>query len=446
MKSRFFKEFLMLLSLLAFCVGIYYLGYKLAFYQSFNPSSLSETTTSLLSSFTHPINMTLYTPNEDKHRQIKMLVEQYQAYQPNIVYNWQPSTTQSPIMPQHALVLTSQQSKEVIDLDKTALNENSLSNALFKLQRKPNQWIVFLSGHDEPSIYGTKMRDLTLFRQGLENQGLKLHELNLSKTPFIPDNTNVLVIASNQEKLSSFEEKLILEYLAKGKNLLWLMDPQSKPIPQLSELLGITLEPGTIVDLHGAKIGSPHPAITIIDNFPQLPFSLPSTLTAFPFAGALHYKPVQNFEMQPFLITHESSWTESDITKTQLSFDSNKNQMQGPLNLGIILTEPKNLQRIIVIGNSRFINNGAIENYGNLALGLNLISWLNHDEELLNIQQPIVIDNMLYIQFAAALMIQYGFPIICLLLLICSIGIFMYRKKNSDKMAMLARTSTSRIE
>jgi hypothetical protein len=209
------------------------------------------------------------------------------------------------------------------------------------------------------------------------------------------------------------EEILLRHYISSGKDVLWLIDPDAKRLSFLETLLGISPLPGTIVDLHGQKLGTPHPAITLIEQYPALPFTAPSLLSAYPWSSALKIN-ASSFEVSPLLLTHGSTWTETSPLTGSISFNPEKNEKAGPLLLGLRLTRTSSKfsqeQRIAVIGNSRFLSNGVIQNYGNLAFGLNLINWLNHDDLLLTLAQPVSTDSFAHIHLTTARLIQYGFP------------------------------------
>jgi hypothetical protein len=436
--KKILKEILYTILAVVLAISFYWVSLKNPILIEASPYQLSDTTQTLLKNIDQPLYLTLHTQDVDTHHLVHMLVERYQKHQKNIHFAWQQNS-HDPLLPHQGLVIEFEKSKQIIDLDKTPLDENKLTNALFKVYRQPNKWVVFLQGHGEPSIFSTKNNDLSLFRLGLENQGIKTQELNLSQTPVIPDNTNVLIIASVKSQLMPKEEKLITDYINKGKSILWLIDPDSAPIQSFSAKLGIIPLPGTIVDLHGQKLGTPHPAITIVTEYPKMPFSHPDTLTAFPFAVALaHQKASIEFQTKPLLLTHSESWNETSPLSNQISFNPEKNERAGPLLLGVELTRKlidENEQRIVVIGNSRFMRNGAIENYGNLGFGLSLINWLGHDDKLIHISQPVVKDALPNIHLASALLIQYGFPMLSLLLLISSLMFFWRIKRKSNKIA-----------
>lgn len=237
----------------------------------------------------------------------------------------------------------------------------------------------------------------------------------------LADNVELIVIASPKSEWLPHEEALITQAISQGKDVLWLMDPQSKRLHFLEKLLGVSPLPGIIVDLHGQKLGTPHPAITLIEQYPLLPFSSPSLLTAYPWSVALEIHHAQ-WEAAPLLLTHEQTWTETSDITGQIGFEPEKNEKAGPLILGARLS--RNLphlnqeQRIAVIGNARFVSNGVIQNYGNLAFSQNLISWLNHDEALLKLEQPVSNDSFSHIHLTTAYIIQFGFPFLALFLML----------------------------
>lgn len=439
LKKKIIKELAIGISFLLIAIAGYFLSLKMPFFKDLNGQGLSETTKSLLESFDEPLTMTLYSNDVDTIHQIKLLIKRYQILQPLIIFKTYKMLLKESHLPHHALIISYHNQEQVLDLNISTLNESKLSQALFKLQRKPNQWVVFLQGHDEPDPDGTKNTDFNLFRLSLENQGFKVQKLNLALTPFIPDNTSVLIINSIKTALLPKEEALIQEYIAKGKDLLWLMEPTSTPIESLCQTFGIFPHPGTIVDAHGQRLGTPHPAITIIEHYPSIPFHAPKTLTAFPFSLALDVVEHPDFQSHPLLITGPTTWTETGPLSGKIGFDPEKNEISGPLLLGVYLSQTQHptKQRIAIIGNSRFLSNGAIENYGNLALGLNLLNWLNHDDFLIHIEQPIVKESFSRLHLPSAILIQYGYPLFCLFLGIFPIFIYFRRLHRSHRTATL---------
>lgn len=437
MMKRWIKESSFWLLFLSAIFLSYYFAQWYGKFIDFSRYALTPTTQSLIHQFQQTTQLTLYTQDVDLYHQVQTLVRRYQILQPNIQFTWQNQSYVSSKTPA-VLILTYNNQQQIVEIDRQ-LQEAQLTQAFFKLQRKHNQWIVFLQGHGEPELFGQENKDFRLLQMALQNQGLHTQRLNLTQTSFIPDNTQVLIIAAPKSDFLPQEKILLTRYLEKGGDLLWLMDPDSKPLPFLNEQLGISPLSGTIVDLHGQRLGTPHPAITLIDQYTHWPFEAPKVLTAFPWATALAYRPTQGWEATPLLMTHEACWTETDNLNGAVRYNPEAKEMAGPLLLGISLSRQvagrKEAQRVVVIGNSRFLSNGAIENYGNLALGLNVLNWLAHDDTLLNIQQPVSEDSILHLSFVTAFVIQYGFAIVNILLLLGIIFYFYRRSALSQHIA-----------
>ncbi len=428
------KELALGVSLLTLCVASFYLAKKYSFSSNIAMTQhLTDTTQSLLEKISDPIDVVLFSTDIEHYHQAEFLLAKYQRIKKNVLLHWQVEPfPHSNDYHGPALKINLGQQHEVIDLLQTSMNELSLSQALFKLRNKANQWVVFLQGHNEPSPFENRSTDYGLLRIALKNQGLNVQTLSLTKTPFIADNTRLLVIASPKMRLLPEEEKCIAEYLFKGGSVLWLLDKDSYPQPLLSDLFHVKALPGTIVDSHGHQLGTPHPAIAIIDSYPSLPFTTPKALTAFPFSVALNSQPNSDWETQSILLTHERSWTETGSLNGAIAFEPEHQEVSGPLVLGVTLTKKHPLnaqiaQRIAIIGNSRFLSNGVIENYGNLAFGLNLIHWLGHDDALITLSQPTNTDELLQLHLFSALTIQYGFPFF--VLFIAVVGLITYIRR-----------------
>lgn len=430
------------------CVSLVYIvANHYSFIAALSPkkAQLSPTSLSLIENFQDKVQFTLYSRDHDKHREAALLIEQYQQKNPNIGFEWKQEDY--PFSEKHigeALLAHYQQQQYFIDLTKSSISEGSVSQLLFKFKRHANAWIVFLEGHGEPTLFGKENRDFNLWRKALENQGLKVQPLTLSNTNLIADNTQLVVIASMQSELLPLEERLLLNYLDNGGHLLWLMDPSAKRQPFLEHYFGVIPMNGTIVDLHGQKLGTPHPAITLIEDYPALPFSAPNLLSVYPWSNALKIEN-SSWKDQPLLVTHEATWTEFSALTGEIRFDPERGEIAGPLLLGVTLTrahplQPLQQQRVAIIGNSRFISNGVIENYGNLAFGQNLISWLNQDDQLITLEQPVSSDSFAHIHSMTAYLIQFGFPGLGLTILLGT-ALYAYRRiHNSRKYsAMLSR-------
>lgn len=391
--------------------------------------TLSETTVGLLHKIDTPITITLYSDNSDKLLETRTLVQLYQQHC-SIHFSFK-----KPIGADKLVVGIDNKQQE-IPLLTQSLDEAVLTKTIFETYRKENQWVAFLQGHGEPKPFGEEKTSLGWFAQALKNQGFKVQPLPLYETEIIPDNTQLLVIANPKTELLPKEIDLISDYIKKGNNVLWLSGPDETPtlIPLLTSL-GLQKLPGTVVDEHGYKMGTPHPAITIIDKYPHHESTQAiNEITAFPWASAFklnHTNTTPYWQTTPILTTHAKTWTEKGELSGSIQYDREKGEVPGPLHIGFALNHPKENggeQKILIIGTPKFLTNSAITNYGNLSLGMMLTNWLSSDNALLNIPFPAVRDLSLQLTPWTGWMLEHGLRWVLPMLILAGLFIHQFRR------------------
>jgi ABC-type uncharacterized transport system involved in gliding motility auxiliary subunit len=274
------------------------------------------------------------------------------------------------------------------------LTEQQITNALQRLARQGERWLVFLQGHGERDPYGQANHDIGTFGRELARRGLTVQTLNLSVAAQIPDNTTVLILASPQIDLLPGEIEMIIDYLDSGGNLLWLIEPQDQTVLQpLSEYLGVYPLPGVVVDPTARLLGISNVDFTLVAEYPLHPVTRAlETVTLFPRAAALEHEG-RDWNASALLETLPRSWTETGELAGEIGYADDSDERPGPLTLGFALTrsisaagsEEPGEQRVVVIGDGDFLANRYLGNGGNLDLGLNLLNWLGHDDALVSI-------------------------------------------------------------
>lgn len=348
---------------------------------------LNPTTQDLLKSF-ESLDVTLYSQSPDHIRQVDFFVDSLKGYT-TIHYSHSnkrltPDQQKQYGFADNGIVVQAGMQVAALNLAQASLDERELVKLLFNLSRTQDKWVAFLTGHGEPSIADSTTIGYSVFATALEQQGLHLSELNLPEVGFIPDNTSLLVLTSPKTEYLPKEIELIETYLSNGGALLWLMDFQGKPLPFLSKLLGVHAHPGLVIDKQGHQMGTPHPAISVITSYPKGSLFAGNQLTAFPWAQALISEPRAAFSKQALLKTSAQSWTHTGDMQGEIVFAKHKGNLRGPLTIGYLLErQTKEInQKIIIIGNHRFLSNAAIENYGNLSLALSTVNTLVADFRL----------------------------------------------------------------
>ncbi|MCF6192752.1 MAG: GldG family protein, partial [Kangiellaceae bacterium] len=267
--------------------------------------------------------------------------------------------------------------------------KESLVQLVLQLTTRTDQWITFIEGHGEASPFTKTNRDISQFYQSIKSLGWPVAVQNLVKRPRIASNTKILVIAASQKQWLPAEINSIMRYLHEGGNLLLLREQKDQLPNELLSYLGISTELGVLIDWQGYQSGTPHPAILIVNQFTDHPVNTGiDSLLAFPWSYALllDEKAKQaHRDYQTILATHSGVWTEHNSEQAELAFNEQNGELQQSFSIGYSLEDNQLKQRVIVMGDSSFLSDSAINNYANRQFSLNLISWLaSQSNEVIN--------------------------------------------------------------
>lgn len=407
--------------------------------------TLSDTSLQVLSSLEKPVQVDIFVSPEYQYRDaVTDLIQRYQRHSDKLEVsyidpNFAPDRVrQMNIQQQGEMVISrGEQSQHVLDL-----SEQSLTNALITVSRQQQQWLVFVEGHGERSLFEQHDFSLSTWAGQLQSQGFKLHSQNLVKTPELPDNTAALVIASPTEEWLPGEIALIQDYLAHGGNLLWLADPeQTVSLSPLAEQLGIAFVPGTVMDPSSSMLGLDDPRFVLISDYANHPIGVAiKSVTLMADALAIETSKTEqqtDWQYLKLLRSQPDAWVESSaISQSNLPqqrYDAGED-MPGPLALAQILTRPHpdtdRQQRIAIVGDSDFISNSHIGTVANLELSMALANWLAEDDKLIEIPVKTSIGTQLELDKSQSIIIGFGFLLVIpLILLAFGLGIWWRRRR-----------------
>jgi ABC-type uncharacterized transport system involved in gliding motility auxiliary subunit len=315
------------------------------------------------------------------------------------------------------------------------ISEQTITNALAQLGRDRTRWIVFLSGHGERDPLGDANFDLGEFGQRLRERGYRVQVLNLATQPAIPDNTDLLVLASPRTAYLPGEIARLQQYLRRGRNLLWLTEPGAGgPIDPLAAELGIEALPGVVVDAAAEIEGARTPDFAVAADYPAHPLTRDfDRITLFPQARALRTRDTGGWKHGPLVRTHHQSWTERDAIRggARIEHDADEGEVAGPLTLAVAATRGGDAeQRIAVVGDGDWLSNAYLGNGGNLDLGLRLFGWLVGDDTRMTIAPDRPPDLTVALTRPLVLLIGFTFLFVLPLLLAgCGLVIWLRRRR-----------------
>ncbi len=370
--------------------------------------TLTTASITVLDQLPEQLNVTAYAREHAELREdIENFISKYRRVKPNISLNFInpdgiPNEIRNLGITVNGEMLLRYQGRTE-HVQKTS--ENDFSNALIRLAKNSERWIVFIEGHGERNPLGKANHDLGVWTQQMGHSGFTLQPLNLAEVTIIPDNTSVLVLTSPLVALLPGEIQMLLQYLDNGGNMLWLVDPDNNEhLAFVADRLGIIMEQGTVIDKSAEITGLDDPGITVITEslYGKHPALRDLKFTAY-FPGSLSLKPGSNnkWMTRSLLTTANHTWLERGDLTSNIRFDEHVD-LKGPLVIGLSLERDivdKNdtaiSRRIIVVGDGDFLSNTYVNNSGNMELGNRLVSWLSHDDNLIDIPIAVPADTQL---------------------------------------------------
>ena len=406
-------------------------------------NSLSQETVRLLENVDAEIDVTLFiTPINDRKPALEKLFERYRHLQPNMRVQSLNPELHPDLLREHDIRYDGEVLLEYRGRNEkiTQISEANVSNAIQRLLRQGERWLVFLQGHGERNPYGEANHDYSLFSTQLASKGYTVEDLTLSQIGSIPDNTDVLVLASPQVALLSGEIRLLQEYIDGGGNFLWFADPEQAAdgLEMLGESLASGFVPGVIADPNSQIMGLERIDFVLIGDYPRHPITNNlSSLSLFPKAQGIEFYGDENWERQNFLQSDIRSWNETGDMGGDIYKGDNDDEISGPLTIGMSLARSQQdanaqlyQQRVAIVGDADFLSNTYLGNGSNLDIGINLINWLSHDDRLISISPRPAPDTRLELTTREQLAIAVFFLLLLPLgLLTSGLRIWLKRRK-----------------
>ncbi len=408
-------------------------------------NSLSPTSADLLLALNEPPVFTIYASESGPARSIITdVVKQYQLVIPGIEVKYINPELEPDLM--RELNISSNNALQVSLGGKSEfirqLSEQEITNAIQRLARSSDRWLVFLTGHGERNPEGVANHDFGDWGNQLTKKGISFRRMNLAESPIIPENVAAIVIASPQVNYLPGEIEVIKNYLAEGGNLLWFTEPEaSGNLITLADYLGLEFITGTVHDQFTLAQRINDPRFIVVAKYPKL--STNDTFqkaSLFPYAQAIKIKNSEPWQVMPVLSSSPQSWiglagAPLNIPTDKQSFDIGValvRDVELPENIAAPAgTKVTNKQRILVIGDGDFLSNQYQGNAGNLDLGLRFLNWVLHDDQFISIPARTARDIKLEFSEGSKIIIGLGFLLLVPLILAGSgVRIWLVRRKS----------------
>lgn len=436
-----------LVLLIAVALLIGFLSTRYGFVYDFSSSrraSLSEPSTKLLESMQGPIEIVSYARPQGYLREaLKDFIARYQRVKPNLSLRFVDPDADPDAMRKANVQIDGELELHYNGRTKRVkvFTEEEVSSALLRLSRERERLVAFLEGEGERKPAGVANADLGQFGATLKQRGIRSVNLALATTGKAPDNLDLLVIANPRVALSGPSAMAILDYLERGGNLLWLLEPdEENGLDVLAEALSIRVLPGVIVDGAGQAFGIEDPSFVAVTRYPNHAIDKDFDLgTLFPQPVALAQLAPPKWDFKPILQSSAQSWNETGhIPKAgeaagDVHYDGKDGELAGPLDFGFSLTRlsPRpgiREQRVVVIGDGDFLSNSYLGNGGNRDFGTRLFDWLLADDALIDVPEASAKDRTISLSDTAKGFIGFG-VLLGLPIVLAGSGLWIWRQR-----------------
>ncbi|EAZ92842.1 Gldg family protein [Crocosphaera chwakensis] len=228
------------------------------------------------------------------------------------------------------------------------LSEIKLTNAIEKIKKDYIPNVYILQGHGEYSLEPSPEGSLSEATNSLESKGYEVKPLNLIENAGIPDDADVIIVASPKRELFDQEVAALKEYSEQGGNLFLLLDPNADAgLEPILQDWGIQLDNRIIIDGSGSGnvvgLGPTTPFITSYGNHP-ITEEFANSISFYPISRPVDTVEVENVQATSLLVTNEQMWAESNLESEEVIFDPEED-IPGPFDLGVALTRTININK-----------------------------------------------------------------------------------------------------
>jgi ABC-2 type transport system permease protein len=280
------------------------------------------------------------------------------------------------------------------------LGERQITGAIRYVTAVDMPVVYFVEGHDETSTTGK----FSQARAALELDAFNVQTLNLLTSGAVPKDASLLIIVSPKKDLAENEMAALQEYLQKGGKALFLVDAMStnnnvlSNFSKLLHLFAIDITNNLVVE----EDSTAHVTNNKLYLIPGYAYhSITEKLAEsksfiiLPFAMGLHTLDfdVNKINVELLLASSARSWMRTNMDIESIS--KTNDDTQGPIPLAYASTLVGSGygggdSRIVVIGNSSFLNQENIESFANRDFFLSCVNWLRGGGEE-NLISPRVI-------------------------------------------------------
>jgi ABC-type uncharacterized transport system involved in gliding motility auxiliary subunit len=262
-------------------------------------------------------------------------------------------------------------------------DEERMLNAVLRVNQS-EKTIYFVTGHGENEPTDAEERTgYGVLRRVLETENYRVRPLPLRQAEAVPRNADLVIISGPKEDFSPSELEALSTYFAGGGNGLFMLDPYTTPgLSSYLTQFGFSLAEDVVVD-NQTQVAGGDPLMPVIGTFAKEIF--PRDPRGEPILPIVRPVRVQDGKAQAFAFSGESSWAVKNRARAEqgdLTFTEGEDE-RGPLPVAAVAPSGSDKTgKIVVIGDSNFVDNFYARVPGNVDFFMNTVGWMLGRQEL----------------------------------------------------------------
>lgn len=360
--------------------------------------SLSKATRQILAEFgSERISVLAFFPPDHPDRTVfEDLLKEYAYTDPNLVYRFinpdrSPALAEKNNVDAYGITLLRAREQEV---RLESVSEQDLTNALAKLLGTERRRVYFLIGHDESELEGRGEDGRLGLATRIRGMFYDVKEIDLRHRE-IPKDAALVILAGPHADLSLKETGRLRAYVESGGRIFVAIDPvlpgEGNYVAAFLLDFGLKAGNDVVVDPLSRQAGSDF-LISVISKYaPHLVAKGVEIPSAFPVARSVRKseREIADIDVSEFAWTGAQAWAETNLAlleEGKAAYDEGID-LAGPVPVAAIAESRSNKGKLLVVGDSDFLNNAHLHIAGNKDFAIQLISWLLDEKPLIRVSQ-----------------------------------------------------------
>ncbi len=392
--------------------------------------TLSEQTRSALDSLDNEVNVVAFFEEGGEDQMVQTLLEEYRKFGNGFINVEYIDADQNPAVVKKYDIKDEGISNGVIVFESNGIikkinksdiyilndfaygkafnGEQQFTGAIIHVTSENLPKVYFLEGHREPDIN----EDLSKLKARIEGESHVVESLNILKAKAIPDDADTIIVVSPKKDISDDEREKLKEFLIQGGRMIFLFDiiTQDEQLPNFNSILnnyGIQHISNFVVEEDSNSFYADNKMFLV--PYYNIQHSIVEKLNAdrlfvlLPFSSQIDTSNEidRTVTVDKLLVSSEESWIRyniSDTTPTKTGSD-----VAGPATLAIAVSKDNTDLRydetkMIVVGNSSFVDNEYIDTQGNFDFLMNSLNWVEDREESITIRPKSINSNSMFVK------------------------------------------------